>query len=174
MKKRGGFTLLELIVCLGIVGVLTLLALPSLSSWSEDARCRKIARDFTSALQFTRSEAIKSNLEHRLEVDLDKRCFRLVHGDRASRSSIPSWKLPENRVFDWTSLPPGTILRANLNCSASTGTITIQFNPFGTANPYYLCIIDSSEQNRFQIGVSHSSTGRIVIRKWQPGSHRWK
>lgn len=174
MNKRGGFTLVEILVSLSILGILATLALPPLSAWTADATYRKVARDFTSVLQRTRSEAIKSNLEHRLEVDLDKRRFRLVHGNRAANSTESSWNLPENLVLPWSVLPPGPILRASLNCSTSEGTIKIHFNPFGTANSYYLCIIDNSEQNRFQVGVSHTSTGRIAIRKWQPDIHQWK
>jgi prepilin-type N-terminal cleavage/methylation domain-containing protein len=174
MNKRGGFTLVEVLVCLGILGILATLALPSLSSWYANASYRKIARDLTSSLHFTRSEAIKSNLEHRLEVDLDNRRYRLVHGNRSSQSSESSWNLPENIVYDWSDLPTGPILRANLDCSKSEGIVKIHFNPFGSANRYYLCIIDDKEQNRFQVGVSHSSTGRINIRKWQPAINQWK
>ena len=174
MKKQEGFSLVEILISLVILGILTTLALPPLSSWYANANYRKLARDFTSALQFTRSEAIKSNLEHRLEVDLDNRRYRLVHGNRASLSTESSWNLPENLVIDWSVLPHGPILRAGLNCSTSTGTIKIHFNPFGSANNYYLCIIDNSEVNRFQVGVSHASTGRIIIRKWQPGINQWK
>jgi Tfp pilus assembly protein FimT len=172
MYKHGGFTLVEILVSLCFLGVLMTLALPAFSSWSEDANYRKIARDLTSALQLTRSKAIKSNLEHRLEIDLVNSRYRLVHGNRATLSSDASWLLSQNIVFDWEKLPPGPILRATLNCSTTTGTIKIHFNPLGTANSYYLCIIDDLNKNRFQVGVSHSSTGRIVIRKWQGGA--WK
>lgn len=172
MNKQEGFTLVEILVSLVILSILTTLALPPLSSWYANASYRKVAREFTSALQFTRSEAIKSNLEHRLEVDLDNRRYRLVHGNRASLSTDSSWDLPENLVIGWSVLPPGPILRAGLNCSTTEGTIKIHFNPFGSANSYYLCIIDKLEENRFQVGVSHRSTGRIIIRKWQGGA--WK
>ena len=174
MHKRGGFTLVEVLVSLSILGILATLAWPPISAWNADATYRKVARDFTSALQRTRSEAIKSNLEHRLEIDLDNRRFRLVHGNRASRSTESSWNLRENLVLDWFVLPSGPVLRANLDCSKSEGIIKIHFNPFGTANSYYLCIIDNLEENRFQVGVSHTSTGRIAIRKWQPDIHQWK
>ena len=174
MKKQEGFTLVEILVSLGILSILTTLALSPLSSWHANASYRKVAREFTSALQFTRSQAIKSNLEHRLEVDLGNRRYSFVHFNRASHSTESSWDLPENLVIDWSVLPPGPILRAGQNCSTSAGTIKIHFNPFGSANSYYLCIIDKLDENRFQVGVSHRATGRIVIRKWQPGLNQWK
>jgi prepilin-type N-terminal cleavage/methylation domain-containing protein len=172
MCKQEGFTLVEILVSLGILGILVTLALPPLSAWSANEKYRKIAGDFTSALRLTRSKAIKSNLEHRLEVDLDKRRFRLVHGNRATLSTDTSWNWPQNIVFDWEILPPEMTLRATVDCSQSTGTVNIHFNPLGSSNSYYLCLLDPSGGKRFRVGVSQAATGRIVVRKWQGGA--WK
>ncbi len=172
LKQQEGFTLFEVIVALSILSIMATLALPAVGTWRENASYRKAARELTSALRSARAQAISSNLEHRLEVDLDKRCFRLVHGNRAAGSSSSSWE--NNVVFNWTELPPGPLLRGTADCSKNAGMVNIHFNPQGSANRHYLCIMDSTGGKRFQLGVPYAATGRIVIRQWQPGLGHWK
>ena len=56
-----GFTLIELVVALGIVGVLTTVAVPRLSEVMAGQEIKKGALEFHSALVFARSEGIKRN-----------------------------------------------------------------------------------------------------------------
>ena len=60
-RAASGFTLLELIVVLAIVGVLASLALPNLSQYVGSQRIRSASFDLVAALIYTRSEAIKRN-----------------------------------------------------------------------------------------------------------------
>ncbi len=63
MALRGerGFTLTELMVTVGIVGVLSALAAPSIMSMIATQRVRTATFDFYAALTYARSEAIKRN-----------------------------------------------------------------------------------------------------------------
>lgn len=56
-----GFTLLELVVALGIVGLLTTIAVPRLSEFMAGQEIKKGTLEFHAALVFARSEAIKRN-----------------------------------------------------------------------------------------------------------------
>jgi type II secretion system protein H len=172
MSRQEGFTLLEFIFGLAVMGILAAAAMPSIVSWRENATYRKTAREITSALHEARSRAIQTNLEHRLEVDLEGKCFRMVRGNRAEGSTASSWE--QNIIYDWVGLPSGPILRATSNCSQDDETVKFHFNPSGTANRYYLCILDRSGENRYQVGVPYAATGRVVIRKWQPGLDQWQ
>jgi type IV fimbrial biogenesis protein FimT len=60
-RRSHGFTLVELMVALAIVGVATAVALPSFQSMVRDTRLTSQANDMLSALKFTRSEAVKRN-----------------------------------------------------------------------------------------------------------------
>ena len=56
-----GFPLAELMVGLAIATVMTVIAIPSLSSWLDDSRLKSAARDLVTSLQDIKLEAIKRN-----------------------------------------------------------------------------------------------------------------
>lgn len=61
MKKHNGFTLIELMITLAIVGILLLVGLPSLKSTMQDNQLVAATNELLSALHVARSEAIKLN-----------------------------------------------------------------------------------------------------------------
>lgn len=58
-RAQAGFTLLELMVVLAIVGVLMAVAIPAMGDFLRNGRITAAANDVMAALHFTRSEAIK-------------------------------------------------------------------------------------------------------------------
>lgn len=71
-----GFSLLELMVGVSILGVLLALALPSFSEWVRNNQVRTVAEALREGLQLARSEAIKRNTRVRLQLvsTLDTNC----------------------------------------------------------------------------------------------------
>jgi prepilin-type N-terminal cleavage/methylation domain-containing protein len=61
MRKHAGFTLIELMVVIGIVGLLAAITVPNLISWLPKYRVGSAARNVISAVEFARLRAIREN-----------------------------------------------------------------------------------------------------------------
>lgn len=57
----GGFTLVELMVTLAVIGILALAAAPAMTSMINNSQVNSQASELTAALQLARSEAIRRN-----------------------------------------------------------------------------------------------------------------
>lgn len=61
MKKNTGFTLVELMITLAIVGILLVVGVPSLKSFMQSNQLVAASNELVSAIHVARSEAIKQN-----------------------------------------------------------------------------------------------------------------
>lgn len=61
-RRSRGFTMIELMIGVTIIGVLLALALPSFTAMLQSARMNAAARSYQSGLQVARAEAIRRNL----------------------------------------------------------------------------------------------------------------
>lgn len=76
--KRGGFTLLELMVVLVIVGIIMATTLPMLlGSGPSNSEMRGAARQLAAAARQVRAEAVTQRREALLLIDLEKKRFKL-------------------------------------------------------------------------------------------------
>jgi type IV fimbrial biogenesis protein FimT len=67
MKNRSGFTLIELMVVIGVIAILTSIATPNILAWRENAQLSSAGRQVMSAIQDVRLHAIKENSTARIE-----------------------------------------------------------------------------------------------------------
>jgi prepilin-type N-terminal cleavage/methylation domain-containing protein len=63
-KRRTGFTLIEIMIVVAIVGVITLASVPAFNSWTQNTRTRAAARSMADLLLLARSQAIRSSIDH--------------------------------------------------------------------------------------------------------------
>lgn len=182
MNKQAGFTLLEIMFVVVLVGFLGIIAVAAMGPMWENARHKEAVRNVTSALRDARSQTISRNLEHRVYFNLGTGEYWLERGNQSSGST--NWP---NRVFDYETFSGGILMAAgdgdptvagDLVCSVVTGTKYFEFNPNGTAesdigDSAHICILDNNNTSLFATGLRSNTTGRVKI--WRGnGALAWK
>lgn len=71
-KKIKGFTLVELVIVVSLVGILATFAVPSFNEMIANARLNSLASDLHSQLAVARSEAIKNNFPVTICASIDQ------------------------------------------------------------------------------------------------------
>jgi len=81
-RAQHGFTLVELMLALGILGILIMLALPNLASWIQNTQLRTAAEGMHAGLMFARAEALRRNTVVRFQLvdTLTSSCGYSVNG----------------------------------------------------------------------------------------------
>lgn len=126
MARAGGFTLIEMMIVVVIIGIATILGIPSYRAWMQNTQIYNAAESAQNGLQKAKAQAVKRNAN-----------VEFVFG------ANPPWliQLPGNTVP--CPIPSGTASTTLLECSTTegaknvaatttpTGATTITFNNFG-------------------------------------------
>ena len=170
LRRGEGFTTLELVTVLMIVGVLIALSIPSVVNWRQGLVYRETAREVASMLREAKSRAIMKNLEQQVvfspyspsvstqyEIRPGNRAYSTAWNDYAANPLVSTWTVLDYQVKILSATQTATVPPA-----ATSPAGSIQFTPNGAASAVgTISIQDTSGVTRFKVSVTQ--TGRISI-----------
>jgi len=108
-----GFSLVELMITVAVIGIITSMAVPSFTSMLERNRLKEASESLKSDLMFARTEAIKqsTNLNVSIDINGSSWCYG-IDSDSTSCNCTTSGdcaiKTVDGNLFQGTSLAAGT------------------------------------------------------------------
>ena len=121
--KRGGFTMIELIVTMSVVAILTAIAIPSFVAISQGERRIAEVNDMVLALNYARSEAVKQNSPTGVSVT-------------ANGSWAGGWNVCCSRTGTSVNTLPAIDSRSTLSANlAGTAPVAVTFDSSGAQLP---------------------------------------
>lgn len=97
-KSLAGFTLIELMFAIAIVGILLAVGLPEASKWTQNTKIRTASESISHGLQLARGEAVRRNTPVEFVLTNDPSVGNVA---TAPNNTGPNWLV---RVFDSTGL----------------------------------------------------------------------
>jgi len=101
MRKDSGFTMIELMVVIGIMAILSAIAIPSYIKWLPKHRVGTAARAVMSGMEFARSNAIKTNSDVSVVFDWGNDSLTVVN---SGGNILRTRRMPGD--VDLQDLPP--------------------------------------------------------------------
>jgi type IV fimbrial biogenesis protein FimT len=153
LRKNSGFTLWEMMTAIGIIAVISTIAMPNFLGWIPKYRLGSATRDLLSALQYARLTAVKHNVDVQVKFYPDQdnyRVFTDYNGDKNQDADEPTIKS--------STMPAGVYLKeTNFNSD------TFKFNGRGLASVSGGTISIANNRNDLtRIRVNRTGNSRIL------------
>lgn len=178
--EQRGFTLVEVIIVVAMIGILSAIAIPNIITWIPNYKLKSAARDLYSNMQKARLDAVKENRDGAMVFDVNNGRYYICSspgvdndwlgtdddtggGDNIINQTIDLTNYKSGINFGHgyaTKGVPGDALPAD---DVSYIDNIVIFNPQGTGSAGYVYL--DHQENSTTYAVGSQSSGVIVLRK---------
>jgi prepilin-type N-terminal cleavage/methylation domain-containing protein len=186
-RRNAGFTMIELLVVLALIGVLLTLGIPALNNFIHRSKIEGIARQTAALMQLARFQAIKLNGTTRVAASYaTDEVYAFFDADIADGPTFNAavdrelgrYKLP-NGVRFWAAKdsPEGksalTLGDNDEDCDTCPTTSWEEFRPDGTAAKPGAMRFGDERENYLEVRVATAATGRVQVAKFDPARNNY-
>ncbi len=145
-SARRGFTLVELLLVVTLMGVLTAIALPKLNVVHERTRLDQGAQTFAAYVRTGRLEAVKRGLSTRIEFLEDRTAYRLRVQDPSAKFESAFIEANDSLFDSWQSFPDGIKVSKVTGSRGTTAPLPITLAPSGVADTEKVVLVDRNQK----------------------------
>jgi type IV fimbrial biogenesis protein FimT len=151
-----GFTMIELLVTMSLVGILAMVAVPSLITFVQNQRIATATNSLVLGLNYARSEAIKRDVPNGITI-----CASLDQQNCNGASWSQGWMVAD--VFNVSGpLQAAPTIGTNDTISEAAGQLQVVFMSNGMATAAASFTVCDSRGATFAHSIDVSSTGRVL------------
>jgi Tfp pilus assembly protein FimT len=160
-KKENGFSIVDLMVTIAIIGSISVVAVPGLKAWSRNYNMQSAAMDLYAHMQIAKLGAVKENKSWTIHFNPDGLVGYQV---RNSAGNVV-------KTVDFSTQYNGEIQYGDPTASKTYDAPSIAFNPNGLSGIGHAYVSNKSKSGYYRVGMLYA-TGAIKTEKWN--GTQWK
>ena len=165
MMDKSGFTLMEMMIVISIIGIISAIAIPNIIAWLPEYRLRSVTRDIVSCFQETKMKAVKENAIAAIFFNVGGNEYT-AWVDNGAGGGISGNLIKDGGeiIFQQTTLPDNISFYQNTNFTADTFGFNSRGVPATTVGTVF---INNTKSNYRKVIISIA--GNIRVQKSSDG-----